>query len=49
MSVMFANSYFNGDISKWNVAKVESMAGMFYSSHFTGDISKWDISNVKDL
>jgi hypothetical protein len=26
---MFLNSYFNGDISKWNVSNVEKMHGMF--------------------
>ena len=30
---------FNGDISRWNVSKVDAMAGMFAESQFIGDIS----------
>ena len=41
--------YFNGNISKWNVSKVESMDGMFCDSLFDGDISRWDVSNVKNM
>ena len=46
---MFAYSKFNGDISKWDVSKVENMSSMFYYSSFTGDISKWDVSNTKNM
>jgi surface protein len=49
MSYLFANSKFNGDISKWDVSKVEKMTRMFYSSQFNGDISDWDTSNVEDM
>jgi surface protein len=49
MGVMFAKSVFNGDISNWDVSKVEDMYAMFYASQFTGNINKWNISNVKDL
>ena len=30
MSYMFKESYFNGDISEWDVSKVESMYMMFF-------------------
>ena len=40
-------SGFNGDISKWNVSNVESMADMFNKSAFNGDISNWDVSKVR--
>jgi len=40
---------FDGDISLWDVSKVESMARMFEGCAFNGDISGWDISNVWDM
>ena len=40
---------FNGDISKWNVSKVENMEGMFSESNFNGDISEWNVSNVTNM
>ena len=46
MSYLFADSDFNGDISKWDVSNVTDMEGMFDSSKFNGDISKWNVSNV---
>ena len=46
MSWIFADTHFNGDISKWNVSNVTSMSGMFDNSDFKGDISEWDVSNV---
>ena len=52
MSYMFNGSYFNGDISEWDVSNVESMCGTFEHSEFTGengDISNWDVSNVKNM
>lgn len=42
-------SEFNGDISKWDVSRVEDMSYLFSDSTFNGDISKWDVSNVKDM
>ena len=47
MSGLFADSEFNGDISKWNVSNVMFMAGMFEGSGFDGDISEWDLGNIK--
>ena len=49
MRSMFANSSFNGDISRWDVSNVTDMHYMFLGSKFNGDISKWNVSNVKDM
>jgi surface protein len=52
MSSLFDDSelyYFNGDISKWDVSKVEDMSYMFFNSQFNSDISKWDVSNVETM
>ena len=49
MRVMFSNSYFNQDISSWDVSNVKDMSGMFSYSPFNQDISSWDVSNVKDM
>ena len=49
MSNLFADSDFNGNISKWDVSNVKNMRGTFYCSKFNGDISNWDVSNVKDM
>jgi len=49
MSRMFANSSFNGDLSKWDVSSVTSMHRMFYNSSFNGDLSNWDVSSVTDM
>ena len=40
---------FNGDISQWDVSKVESMQGLFELSDFEGDISDWDVSKVENM
>ena len=52
MSMLFEESEFNGDISKWNVSKAEDMSGMFYESKFNNNISRWNIDkncNVYDM
>ena len=49
MRSMFLLSKFNGDISLWDVSKVEDMELMFRSSHFNGDISQWNVSSVKNM
>jgi surface protein len=49
MNEMFYASQFNGDISKWNVSKVEDMRYMFHSSEFNGDISEWDVCSVRRM
>ena len=45
--MMFWNSQFNCDISKWDVSKVKDMREIFKNSKFNGDISKWNVSNLK--
>ena len=51
MSYLFygLTSYFNGDISQWDVSNVKDMRCMFNGSDFNGDISQWDVSNVEDM
>ena len=51
MSYLFygLTSYFNGDISQWDVSNVKDMRCMFDGSDFNGDISQWDVSNVTDM
>ena len=50
MTNMFAGTNFNGDISKWDVARVTDMEGMFaHAERFDGDISKWDVSRVNRM
>ena len=44
MDSMFAESKFNGDISKWDVSKVKNMSYMFAYSKFNKDISNWQIN-----
>jgi len=48
MAGMFKNSQFNGDISNWNVSKVQDMARMFKNSQFNGDISNWNVAKKTD-
>ena len=47
MSNLFADSDFDGDISKWNVSNVKNMNYMFEYSKFNSDILNWDVSNVR--
>ena len=42
-------TYFHGDISKWDVSNVKDMSKLFHRTDFNGDISQWDVSNVKDM
>lgn len=44
MNSMFESAYFNGDISGWNVSKVDNMDDMFRKSSFSGDIAGWNIA-----
>jgi hypothetical protein len=46
MSCMFSRSDFDGDISGWNTARVQTMYQMFYHSSFNHDISGWNVSRV---
>ena len=49
MSYLFADSKFNGDISKWDVSNVTNMSGMFRDSVFNSSISDWDVSKVETM
>jgi surface protein len=43
-------SYFNGDLSSWNVAKVTNMEYMFNNVRtFNGNISSWDVGKVTSM
>ena len=45
-----AYTYFNQDISGWDVSNVTNMDGMFrYAINFNQDISGWDVSNVTSM
>jgi surface protein len=46
---MFYKSLFNGDISKWDVSKVENMSWMFAHSKFDNNLADWDVSSVKNM
>ena len=46
---MFYDSQFNGDISQWNVSKVEDMGYMFYNSKFNGHIEDWQPLSLKSM
>jgi surface protein len=49
LAFMFADSPFNGDLSKWDVSAVTNMDTVFISSQFNGDISQWDVSSVANM
>ena len=50
MSYLFDDTYFNGDISNWDVSNVTNMRRMFfYCKEFNKDISLWDVSNVTNM
>jgi surface protein len=41
---------FEPDVSRWNVAKAQSLAGMFSGrAAFNSDVSNWDVSKVKNF
>ena len=44
MRCLFMYSFFNGDISEWDVSNVKDMRYMFQSSSFNQDLSKWRIN-----
>jgi surface protein len=51
MSGMFYSSYFNQDISNWDVSGVQNMSGMFELSHYNKPLNNWSgkTSNVVDM
>lgn len=46
---LFANTEFDGDISKWEVSQAMNLSLMFKHSKFNKDISNWDVSNCTDF
>jgi hypothetical protein len=40
---MFSYTDFNGNISDWDVSKVENIESMFYITKFDGDLSNWKL------
>lgn len=50
-SLQFARAEsFTGDISRWDVGGVTTMAGMFRrAANFNADISRWDTGSVLDM
>jgi len=50
MSKLFEGSYFNGDISIWNVNEVTSLLFIFNKSQFKGYIGNWSLNkNIKRI
>ena len=52
MSELFGDSHttwFNGDISRWDVSNVKNMRDMFAHSKFNGAISGWHASTVNTM
>ena len=50
MSNLFEGTYFNGDISEWDVSNVTNMSHIFNEcKSFNKDISNWDVSNVTNM
>jgi hypothetical protein len=49
MEEMFRGSFFDRDISRWNVKNVTDMCNMFYDSLFNQDISGWNIDRLLDF
>ena len=47
--LFYGNKTFNGNISGWDVSKVEDMFGVFHTTSFNQDISKWEFPNVTDM
>lgn len=46
---IFANTAFDGDISRWDVSNAIGMQELFASSPFNGDISMWNVAKVTDM
>ena len=49
MSNMFNSSFFNGNISKWDVSSVTDMSWMFAISDFDQPLNDWDVSSVTNM
>ena len=47
LNSIFKHSYYNGDLSKWNLSNCKYMNCMFQNSEFNNDSLKdWNVSNV---
>ena len=50
LSLFNGETFFNGDISSWDVSNVQSMTAMFnFAESFNQDIGSWDVSNVQSM
>ena len=50
LSKCFANTYFNGDLSAWDVSTITKMDSTFYNCPlFNANLSSWNVSNVKSM
>ena len=48
MNSMFLSSFFNGDISKWDVSNVIDMNDMFSQSKFNKNLDDWRPYKLQD-
>ena len=46
---IFAETQFNGDVARWDVARGWDFSGMFSNCPFNGDVSKWDVANAENF
>ena len=49
MQGMFEESFFNGNISQWDVSNVTDMYNMFNESQFNQRLNGWDVGNVTNM
>ena len=49
ISLMYAGTTFNGDVSGWNTSNVTLMQGTFSGTPFNGSVANWDVTNVTDM
>ena len=42
-------TYFNANISNWDVSNVTCMSAMFAGTTFNQPIGNWDVSNVREM
>jgi uncharacterized protein (TIGR02145 family) len=48
--MFYDDTYFNQDISSWDVSSVTDMSHMFnYANSFNSDLSTWDVSSVTNM
>ena len=46
---LFYETYFNEDISNWDVRQITNMSSTFAFSDFNRDLTGWDVSNVTNM